>query len=262
MLRFASLALLTLTFLTAPALADEGHKDIWPYLNGGMIVSGSVEVDEVDEGNSIFTQNVNVFGADLDDTFGVGVGDAPGLFAPHDDIPEGTLDPNTTIGYNVRGPLRDWTGTEFDLVNVSSNFIVIEVGDIDEGAGLATGPFVTPDTNGSSIDALRFETNAEGELHAHGLFTLQGDNTIGSGTPATAGIYLMEIELVYGSGASLLVSDPIWIVYNFGLTEDEHELAEDWVVENLANPIPEPTSLALLGLGAVALMRRRRQHLV
>lgn len=66
------------------------------------------------------------------------------------------------------------------------------------------------------------------------------------------GIYLLEVR--FGM-SGFVTSAPAWIVFNYGLDEEEHGLAVEWVEENL---VPAPGVPALLGLGGLVAGRRRR----
>jgi hypothetical protein len=112
-------------------------------------------------------------------------------------------------------------------------------------------------TSGSmSIGAI-----AGGRIHKH------ADSLIGSGGSgstfgtlgAADGFYAFGATLsVPGSG--LLASDPIYLVYNVGMSEALHDQAIDFYNVQV---VPEPSSLALAGLGAVGAglaALRSRQH--
>ena len=101
-----------------------------------------------------------------------------------------------------------------------------------------------------------------GRIHKH------ADSLIGSGgsganfdTPGAAnGFYAFGATLsVPGSG--LLASDPIYMVYNVGMSEALHDEAIDFYSVQV---VPEPSSLALAGLGAVgaglAALRSRQRR--
>jgi hypothetical protein len=113
-------------------------------------------------------------------------------------------------------------------------------------------------TSGSmSIGAI-----AAGRMHKH------ANSLIGSGgsganfdTPGAAnGFYAFGATLsVPDSG--LLASDPIYMVYNVGMSEALHDQAIDFYNVQV---VPEPSSLALAGIGAVgaglAALRSRQRR--
>jgi hypothetical protein len=86
---------------------------------------------------------------------------------------------------------------------------------------------------------------ASGAIHRHLNAFLNG----GSGDP-TAGIYLLPLDLA-SSDTSLEKSRPFFVVYNNGLDEEVHDLAIDWVQQNLV--VPEPSALVLAIVGVVAI---------
>lgn len=100
-------------------------------------------------------------------------------------------------------------------------------------------------TSGSvSIGAI-----ALGRIHDH-VESLIGSGGSGANfdTPGAAnGFYAFGATLsVPGSG--LLASDPIYMVYNVGMSEALHDQAIDFYNVQV---VPEPSSLALAGIGAV-----------
>ncbi len=106
-------------------------------------------------------------------------------------------------------------------------------------------------------------TTTAGAVHTH-LFTTIAES---SGAP-DQGFYLYSLQLEMTGFTS---SDPLYFVYGaldpdnmqYGQTledfEESHELAATWVQDNLVAPVPEPSTYALLVLGAAAipLVRRR-----
>jgi hypothetical protein len=79
--------------------------------------------------------------------------------------------------------------------------------------------------------------DSSGVLHEHLSVFLE---SAGPGDPA-AGIYLVTLEFL-SSDPLIGGSDPVFLVYNHGLEEELHDLAIDWVAENLAT-VPEPSTM-------------------
>ncbi|MBX3365946.1 MAG: hypothetical protein KF912_01355 [Phycisphaeraceae bacterium] len=201
------------------ALADEGHLDITVYQSGGILYTGLI-----DEDTSIITPNVRVFEGDFQNIGGTIFADEPGI-----DILDGSFTPGAQLLLNIRKSLRVWNGSDF--FSLAATDLTLEFGPqslTTPAADGLTGPMI-------------FDFDANGGLHDHPDFILNADIT---------GIYLLEIEFAKdGFGTSL----PAWIVFNYGLDEEDHELAVEWVERNL---VPAPGSLLALS-GLLALRRRR-----
>lgn len=70
------------------------------------------------------------------------------------------------------------------------------------------------------------------------------------------GIYLVELQLIDTSASGSLASSlPYWAVFNYGLDENEHDAAVDYVANNL---VPAPGGVLLAATGLAFGLRRRR----
>ena len=93
--------------------------------------------------------------------------------------------------------------------------------------------------------------DSNGELHDHIIADLLDDNS------TLVGAYGLMFELQSdfdGDGNSDLTSEKFWIIWNYGLSEEQFEnqaLAKFGVV-------PEPGSAVVITLASLALLRRRR----
>jgi len=143
-----------------------------------------------------------------------------------------------SLGFNFRKALRRWNGSDF----VATAFTA-SVGGSDLGLPFITTPASDVLVAGHTI------TVPQIPLDFHFDWRLDGA-TAGSGM----GIYLVELELT-NPGGSLGTSDALWAVYNYGESEEDHEAAIEFAVENY---VPTPGGAAVLGLMGLAAVRRRR----
>jgi hypothetical protein len=141
--------------------------------------------------------------------------DEPGF-----DSEPGTFPAGTTVGFNILDALKRWSSDGFDplIPGTEETMIVSYMQQICEtGSGLVSG-FDIP-------------VVGDGSWHRHLIFTLDGPGTNDPGR----GIYLLELEL-FSPSLAVNSSYPIYIVFNVD-DESNHELALEWVRENMAQPV-------------------------
>jgi hypothetical protein len=220
----ACLTTATLAVVAGTALADDAHFDVWIYADGGRLMTGAIP-----EGGSLAdaVQNVRVFGADLGE-------DAPNFAAePGFDALDGSFTPGTTISFNIRGPVREWNGSDFFTVSGSTI-------SLDYGPASATTPLTDIVTPGFG-----WTVDDNGGMHEHPSYTLNDPSD---------GIFLLSLEFA-STQAGLASSQPFWIVFNNNLDEASHDAAIGWVEENL---VPAPGAAALFAIAVGFASRRRR----
>lgn len=212
----------------APAAFAHG-VDIGVRFNSGVIETFGVD-DSIGSTGSEPVQRV--FEGELGTVeFGPFGTDDPGFFAD-------TLTDGTSVGFNILSGLKVWNGAGFDggtaeTVRVANFF--------------GTPGEVSATTGTGFVPGFTLVTASGGGFDHHAAFLLESS----MGSPLD-GIYLLEIEL---TSPGLPASAPLWIVFNLGLDEEDHELAVEWVEENL---VPSAPTAALFAFFGAAGLRRRR----
>lgn len=234
---------IVISILSVASIAEGQHLDISPGVDNGQLVTGGY-----DDADQSFTPGVRVFGYDfgeeiLDPYFA----EDPGIHS----LPAssgGSFPANSSLSFDIQADLLYWTGSGFGAVP-SGESLQLEKGSF----GVNVGSGETLPKTGLLIGS----SDPTGVIHEHldsFLFGSDGNAVAGDGIEPAIGVYLLEITLKTDA-VGILDSDSIWIVYNNGMDEADHDLAIEWVEQNL---VPEPASACLLLAGGTLFLRRRR----
>lgn len=217
------------------------HVDIRAYVQNGAIAFGSSEL----VGSTVMplSDDQRAFGAEFgeDDPAQPFMTEEPGFLSEDGAFPGGS---GQWLGFNARAGAAFWNGAGFVGVPASES-LQITVG--SQSVNVANGP-----AGGFNFAQI----GVGGGLHQHMTFELLGadGNPIpGDGIEPSLGIYLLELELTTTMG-NVASSAPMWVVFNNGDSEENHEAAVAWAERNL---VPEPTGVLLLAAGTM--LRRRRR---
>jgi len=197
--RAAATGWATLIATVAPAIALAQHAgDIALTLTDDAIVTG------FDRGDGL-SFPVVVIPAVFGDTGIDHFTSNPGF-----DAPPGTFAPNSHTGFNILAPLLAWSGTGFDAAAGESITISFSSLEVTTGDGFVPG--------------FGLLVSGSGAWHRHLNFTLNGP---GGNDPAP-GVYLLELEL-WNGGGGIESSDPFWIVFKDGVSDEVHDAAMAWM---------------------------------
>lgn len=238
--------------LAAAAAANAQHADVSPRVSGGRIVT-----DGYEDATSTLLPNLRVFAYDFqEDSADPYFAGDPGFNA----FSGSGLPAGSQLGFNVPGgsafglpaTLAYWSGTG-DVSFAAApggETLTLNFGSQNVTVGNSTG----------DLTGFNFATvGAGGTVHRH-LNTLlngsDGNNAPGDGVVPADGIYLVPMRLT-SSDSSIADSLPLFMVFNNGLTEEQHDVAIDYVQTNV---VPEPAVPALLAIGGMGLLGRRHRR--
>ncbi len=239
--------ILAAALVLAPAAtlaAQDAHFDIAPYFQDGKLLTGGR-----DHGGNVVVPPIFVygyeFGEDPFDPFNPtdpGVNQAAGT---------GNLPVGAALRYNILSGLLYWDGNgNAQLAPVTGGQWL--------GFSMGTTTRTLTGTSGPQAGSLIQSVGTGGAVHKHFVTSLYADAIAGNipGDPTYLappdGIYAFSIELSLTEGAEVYRTEPLWIVFNNGLGEEQHEAAMNALV-------PEPAGLGLFALVGLSLARRRRR---
>lgn len=210
---------------TSSALAQLDHgADIGLTIENNRLLIGEVVV--LPNGNEIVVPGERVFAAEFAQVGSFVTVDEPGIFG------EPGVFPVASLRFDVSGPVLAWDGNMFS--SPGSSTMNIEYGPLSVTTGVGpTGGF------GFGVGPSGFDEHYEFFLNS----------------PAPTGIYLLELTFEL-ENTSFGTTDSAFIVFNWGLSEPEHDAAIEWVENNL---VPAPGSVALLAAVPLCLRRRRSE---
>lgn len=207
----------------------------------GHMHEGDIEL-EVEDGR-IVTHPGRAFESELGiDTNSDGMIDLWGMTeSPGFDSEPGTFPVPSAVGFNLLEPLLLWTGSGYETTGPMGPTMKVahSVLEAVTGEGFVPGFELGVHPDGDNA----------GRWHRHYDFSL-----VDNGAGLADGIYLLTMQMT-SSDPGISPSQRFWIVFNYRMDEATHDAAFDWVETHL---VPEPGLFALLGLGGVGLLRKRR----
>lgn len=214
----ATIALAVAGSVAQSTLAHEG--DIGLKIVDGGIVTGIVEDGP---GGEFVIPGQRVFAGEMFEFGGRIYADEPGLFAAAGEFPDSDL------GFDFASPVQRWTGSEF--ASATQTF-TLEFGPLS-----ATSPLAGSAPGfGIGVGPAGFDEHYDFYLN-----------------DAETSVYLLALDFS-SSDAGIGGAPTTYLVFNNGEDEMVHDAAIDYVQDVI---VPAPSTLALLGIGAMALRRRR-----
>lgn len=215
--------------LATTAVADEGedghgdeeHYDIGAYNDNGKVTIGGWDHDT----ESLEVANLRLFEAHFgeDPDFPNAI-DEPGVGGAAADM---GFDLGSTLRMNMLSGARVWNGSGFVATSTLMS--------VDYGPG-------SMNSNGGGF--LDFSVTEDYDLHP--IFSID--------SAAASGSYLLEFTMAMDG---LQTSDSFWIVFNFGMDDEDFEATVEWAESNI---VPVPGVLAIFTVAGASLAGRRRRN--
>lgn len=232
-----------LTAMVALSPFASAHFDAIPYLDGNTI-----RFNGVDDLTGETASNVRVFGYD----FGENVEDPYNIGDPGFNTQGASaFTAGSTLRLAGTGTLQYWDGTgEVHFTSAPTDVTLALASSPTRAMTFSSSSVTYTPAGAATLTVGTFASN--GGLHVHlgsSIFS-DGDQLPDS---VAQGIYAIQVIATTSIGQ---VGDPIWIVFNNGLSEEQHDAAMGAIESTL---VPEPAALTTLAVGSLALLARRRR---
>jgi len=231
-----SLFAITAALMALSTSVAQAHFDVTLGTSGGKLITGGQ--DHTTDPATVVS-NLRVYGYD----FGEDASDPYTISDPGFGAASGSGVASGNLIFVVTSNLLYWDGASASVTFTPA------ASDISLTIYKATmTSSVTVTGTGSTGSVTLGSISSTGYIHTHSISTISSsDDTVDTGVYAVQG---------YLKAADGTTSDPIWIVYNNGLTEEQHDSAMSYLETTL---VPEPAALTTLGIGALALLSRRKR---
>lgn len=217
----SALLVTTIVAVAGGATSTMAHEgDIGLKIIDGRIVTGIVEDGP---GGEFVIPGERVFAAEMFEFGGRIYADEPGLFAAAGEFPDSQL------GFNFASPVQRWDGSTF--LSAAQTY-TLEFGPLSATSPAAGG---APGF-GIGVGPAGFDEHYDFYLN-----------------DPQPGVYLLAIDL-FSDDSSIAGAQTTYLVFDWDAAPGEHDRAISYVEDVI---IPAPASLAVLGLGALAMRRRR-----
>ena len=241
----AAVAMSAASFAVSSQVLAEEHEHFSGHVgidvrDGSFLMGRFYKVDDVphfDEDHKVFPVEL-----ELDDSLGYWITNEPGYAGFWKFSPNPVDLVGLKLGIAFADSIWKWDGSAF-APTVSERLRILN----------PDGPGFTESGPGPVAPAFWFTVGADNWWHDHVPVRLV--STVGDPNSPPDGLYLALLR-VQSQDGSIGPSDLYAMVFNKGMTEEEHDAAVDWVVENV---VPEPASLTALAAGLAGLIAMRRR---
>lgn len=190
----------------APAAAHEGPR-IWLGNVGGQVAAFTSDND-VDP--TTYTPS-RLFATEMQEFFGIYTTEFPGYEVRQDG---GDIEPETTFGFNIAGPLLYFDDATDAFVTVAEMFGPPEPGPVPQLA-VSLGATIRV-TGAGPVAGFNFFTFHEIGDHSHLSYTLLGDGVNAGSGPA--GVYALPLNI---TSASLMTSETNYLLIGKEVAESD-----------------------------------------
>lgn len=160
----------------------------------------------------------------------------------------------STFTFNLLSGLEYWNGSSF--VDAGTEQV-----QVSRGSGASLVSTITSDTGPFGQFSFAAVGVYSANPHSSAAYTLLG-NGVSSSTASDDGVYRLQLQIA-STASGVGPSDPFTYIFSKNASESNLNAAVNslgYSASSVQNSLPEPSSLALIGMTALVAMRRQRSH--